>query len=119
MTCFRATTLFCLYFNCKDSGFFVYVGCNNCFLGCKFCFYSINKTTPSTSSLFFTPIQIPLFLSFQYSSYRKPGMDTEGSQETIMGFHHLETLLQRCLVILAGHSAIQEIRQHRMHIAQR
>ena len=119
MTCFCATTLICLYFDGKDSGFFVYIGYNNCFLGCKFCFNSVNKTTPSTSSLFFTPIQIPSFLSFQHSSYRKLGMDTEGCQETVMGFHHLETLLQRCLVILAGHSAIQEIRQHRMYIAQR
>lgn len=119
MTCFRATTLLCLYFDGKDSGFFEYIGYKNCFIGCKFCFYSVNKTTSSTSSLYFTPIQIPLFLSFQHSSYRKPDMDKEGSQETVMGFHHLETLLQRRLVILAGHSAIQKIRQHRMHIAQR
>ena len=78
MTCLRATTLICLYFDCKDSGIFEYAGYNNCFWGCKFYFYSVNKTTSNTSFLFFTPIQIPSFLSFQYTSYRKPGMDTEG-----------------------------------------
>lgn len=64
MTCLRATTLICLYFDCKDSGFFEYAGYNNCFLGCKFCFYSVNKTTSNTSFLFFTPIQISFFYRF-------------------------------------------------------
>ena len=62
MTCLRATTLFCLYFDCKDSGIFEYAGYKNCFLGCKFYFYSVNKTTSNTSFLFFTPIQIPFFI---------------------------------------------------------
>ena len=61
MTCLRATTLICLYFDCKDSGIFEYAGYKNCFLGCKFYFYSVNKTTSNTSFLFFTPIQIPFF----------------------------------------------------------
>lgn len=78
MTCLRATTLICLYFDCKDSGFLNTQGIIIVFLGCKFYFYSVNKTTSNTSFLFFTPIQIPSFLSFQYTSYRKPGMDTEG-----------------------------------------
>ena len=64
MTCLRATTLICLYFDCKDSGIFEYAGCNNCFLGCKFYFYSVNKTTSNTSFLFFPPIQIPFFYRF-------------------------------------------------------
>ena len=64
MTCLRATTLICLYFDCKDSGIFEYAGYKNCFLGCKFYFYSVNKTTSNTSFLFFTPIQIPFFYRF-------------------------------------------------------
>ena len=64
MTCLRATTLICLYFDCKDSGIFEYAGYKNCFLGCKFYFYSVNKTTSNTSFLFLPLFKFLLFYRF-------------------------------------------------------
>ena len=46
-------------------------------------------------------------------------MNCKGGKKTVMGAHHLETLLQGGFVVLRGHATIQKMGEDGMDVAQR
>ena len=45
-------------------------------------------------------------------------MNKEGGEQTIMGAHHTETLLEGSTMVLGGHASIQEIGDDGIDIAE-